>query len=164
MNKRLDYYKASPATIDGLAAFSGQLAASFDDPKLKALVELRVSQINGCGYCIDLHSMEARKLGEHAQRLDCLAVWREVSFYSDREKAAFAWTEAVTLVAQTRVPDDVYAVARSHFTDEQLVVLTGIIGAMNVWNRVSISFRKEPPTRIQAPVLQRAADAVGSPS
>ena len=148
MNKRLDYYKASPATIDGLSAFSGLLMASFGDPKLKALVELRVSQINGCAYCIDLHSTEARKLGEHAQRLACLPIWREAPFYSEREKAAFAWAEAVTLVAQTRVPDDVYAAAKIHFTDEQLVILTGIVGAMNAWNRISISFRKEPPTRI----------------
>jgi AhpD family alkylhydroperoxidase len=149
MNPRLDYYKASPATIDGLGAFSGQLAASFGNPKLKALVELRVSQLNGCAYCIDLHSTEARKLGEHAQRLDCLPVWREVPFYSDQEKAAFAWAEAVTLVAQSRVPDDVYAVAKAHFTDKELVILTGIVGAMNVWNRISISFRKEPPSRIK---------------
>ncbi len=148
MSKRLNYYQASPATIDGLAAFGEQLAASFGDPKLKALVELRVSQINGCAFCIDLHSTEARKLGEHAQRLDCLPVWREVSFYSDREKAAFAWAEAVTLVSQTHVPDDVYAEAKAYFTDKELVELTAIIGAMNVWNRISISFRNAPEARI----------------
>lgn len=147
MNQRLNYYQASPATIDGLAAYSAQLAKSFGDPKLKALVELRVSQLNGCAYCIDLHSTEARKLGERAQRLDCLSVWREVDFYSDREKAAFAWAEAVTLVAQSRVPDDVYAEAKAHFTDAELVVLTAVIGAMNVWNRIAISFRNEPATR-----------------
>ena len=147
MKKRLDYYQASPATIDGLAAFGEQLAKSFGDPKLKALVELRVSQINGCAYCIDLHSTEARKLGERVQRLDCLSVWREVSFYSDREKAAFAWAEAVTLVSQTHVPDDVYAEAKAYFTDKELVELTAIIGAMNVWNRISISFRNVPVTR-----------------
>lgn len=147
MQKRLNYYQASPATIDGLGAFTAQLATAFGDPKLKALVELRVSQLNGCAYCIDLHSTEARKLGETAQRLDCLAVWREVLFYTAREQAAFAWAEAVTQVAASRVPDEVYAEAKAHFTDAELVVLTGIVGAMNVWNRISISFRNVPPTR-----------------
>lgn len=147
MDKRLNFFQASPATIEALSLFSEQLANSFGDPKLKALVELRISQINGCGFCLDLHSTEARKLGEHSQRLDCLSVWREVSFYTDREKAALAWAEAVTLVGETRVPDEVYAEAKTYFTDEQLVVLTAIIGAMNVWNRLSISFRNAPRTR-----------------
>ena len=147
MNKRIQYYQASHKTIDGLSAFSEQLAESFADSKLKALVELRVSQINGCAFCIDLHSTEARKLGENPQRLDCLSVWREVGFYSPRERAAFAWAEAVTLVAQTHVPDEVYAEAKEHFTDGELVVLTAIIGAMNVWNRISISFRNAPAPR-----------------
>lgn len=146
--KRLNYYQASSTTIDALAAFSGQLANSFGDPKLKALVELRVSQINGCAFCIDMHSTEARKLGENTQRLDCLSVWREVGFYSERERAAFAWAEAVTLVSQSHVPDDVYAEAKAHFSDEKLVVLTAIVGAMNVWNRISISFRNEPARRV----------------
>jgi AhpD family alkylhydroperoxidase len=150
MTQRLDYYQASPATIDSLSAFSAQLAKSFADPKLKALVELRVSQINGCAFCIDMHSTEARKLGEHTQRLDCLPVWREVSFYTDREKAAFAWAEAVTLISHGGVSDEVYAQAKAHFTDEQLTVLTAVIGAMNMWNRFSISFHKTPPTRTQA--------------
>jgi AhpD family alkylhydroperoxidase len=150
MNKRLNYYQASAATIDSFAAFSRPLAKSFGDPKLKALVELRVSQINGCAFCIDMHATEARTLGEPDQRLDCLPVWRDVPFYSDREKAALAWTEAVTLVAQSHVPDDVYAQAKTEFTDEELVVLTAIVGAMNVWNRIAISFRKEPAARVTA--------------
>ena len=147
MNPRLNYYQASPGTLDGLIALSGQLAKSFVDPKLKALVDLRVSQINGCSYCIDMHSTEARKLGETTQRLDCLSVWREVAFYSDRERAALAWAEAVTLVAQTRVPDDVYALVKAHFTDAELVVLTMVIGVMNTWNRMAISFRNAPAAR-----------------
>lgn len=156
MNPRLDYYQASPATIGALSAFSVQLAKSFGDPKLKALVDLRVSQINGCAYCVDLHSTEARKLGEHAQRLDCLTVWREVSFYSDREKAALAWAEAVTLISHGGVADEVYAQAKAHFTDEELVLLTAMIGAMNAWNRFAISFRKGPASRIPAAELQPA--------
>jgi AhpD family alkylhydroperoxidase len=125
------------------------LGKSFPDSKLKVLVELRVSQINGCAYCIDLHSNEARKLGETTQRLDCLSVWREVAdFYTARERAALAWAESVTLVSQSRVPDDVYALAKAQFSDDELVVLTTIIGVMNVWNRISISFRNEPAARI----------------
>ena len=147
MNARLDYFQAAPATLAGLSTYSQQLGKSFADPKLKALVDLRVSQINGCSYCIDLHSTEARKLGEHTQRLDCLPVWREVPFYSDREKAVFSWAEVVTRVAESRVPDEVYAEATAHFSDEQLVVLTTIIGVMNTWNRIAISFRKAPAAR-----------------
>jgi AhpD family alkylhydroperoxidase len=142
MKTRLNYYQASPATIDGLAQFSGRLQAAFPDPKLKALVELRVSQLNGCAYCVDLHAEQARQLGEKPQRLDCLPVWRDVEFFDARERAAFAWVESVTLVAQTHVPDDVYEEAARHFSPEELVQLTMIIGLMNAWNRISIGFRK----------------------
>ena len=147
MNKRLNYHKASPATLGGLTAYSVQLTNAFSDAKLKALIELRVSQINGCAFCIDKHSTETRKLGELPQRLDCLSVWREVGFYTDREKAALAWAEAVTLIADRPVPDEVYGSAAEYFTEEQLVVLTGIIGVMNLWNRISISFGNVPAAR-----------------
>src|SRR3954471_1727170 len=119
MNPRLNYYQASPATAQSITEFGGKIEALFPDAKLKALIELRVSQINGCAYCIDLHSNQARKLGETQQRLDCLQVWREVPFYTDRERAAFAWAEAVTLVSQTHVPDDVYEEVSTHFSAEE---------------------------------------------
>lgn len=147
MSPRLNYRQASPATIDGLSAYNAQLSKTFADPKLKALVELRVSQMNGCAFCVDMHSAEARRLGEPAQRLDCLSVWREVGFYSDRERAAFAWAEAVTRAAETRVPNEVYAEGMAHFSDEELVVLTAIVGVINAWNRIAITFRATPPAR-----------------
>jgi len=147
METRLNYYQASPKTVDGLSAFSDLLQSSFSDHKLKVLVELRVSQINGCAFCVDLHSHQAREQGEKQQRLDTLSVWREVTFFTEREQAALDWAEAVTLVSESRVPDDVYERAKKAFSEAELVQLTGIIAAMNAWNRFSISFRK--------PVAQR---------
>jgi len=143
MEKRLDYYPAAPKTLDRILALGSHLQREFPDAKLKALVELRVSQINGCAYCVNQHSGEARALGEAQQRLDCLPVWREVTFFTDKERAAFAWAESVTLVATTHVPDEVYAEAKAHFSDEELTMLTIVIATMNLWNRLAISFRKE---------------------
>lgn len=147
MKTRLNYYQASQKTVDGLSTFSDLLESTFTDRKLKVLVDLRVSQINGCAFCVDLHSNQARQLGEKQQRLDTLAVWREVTFFTEREQAAFAWAEAVTLVSETRVPDDVYERVTKSFSAEEVVQLTGIIAAMNAWNRFSISFRKPVEAR-----------------
>ena len=110
-------------------------------------MELRTSQINGCAYCVDLHSEQARKAGVSQQWLDCLPVWDETPFYSNRERAAFAWAEAVTRVGEDHVPDAVYEEVRPHFTDRELVDLTFIIATMNAWNRLSVSFRKVPVVR-----------------
>lgn len=147
MKKRIDYYQAAPELINGIAAASKQVADSFKDHKLKALVELRISQINGCAYCINLHTQEARALGERQQRLDCLSVWREVHFFSERERAALAWAEVVTLIAKGVPSDEVYEEASRHFSGEELVQLTAVIGLMNLWNRISISFGKTPGER-----------------
>jgi AhpD family alkylhydroperoxidase len=147
MKKRIDYYQAAPDVINGIAAASKQVAESFADHKLKALVELRVSQINGCAYCINLHNQEARALGERQQRLDCLSVWREVGFFSDRERAALAWAESVTLIAKGVPSDEIYEEAAKHFNGEELVQLTSVISLMNLWNRISISFGKTPGER-----------------
>jgi len=147
MKPRLDYYKAAPQTIDAVSALAESLKESFPDKKLKALVELRVSQINGCAYCVDLHSTQARALGETAQRLDCLVVWREVPFFTDRERAAFAWAEAITLLADTHAPDAVFAEAAAVFAPAELVLLTAVVGTMNLWNRISVGFRGLPPAR-----------------
>lgn len=146
MEKRLDYYQAAPKTLDRILALGSHLQREFPDPKLKALVELRVSQINGCAYCVNKHSREARELGEVQQRLDCLPVWREVPFFTDKERAAFAWAESVTLVAATHVPDEVYQEVRQHFPEEELTLLTIAIATMNLWNRLAISFRKPVET------------------
>ena len=114
------------------------------DRKLIHLIKLRASQINGCAYCLDMHSKDARAEGETEQRLYALDAWRETPFYSPRERAALAWTEALTLIAQTHAPDDVYREAREHFSEQELVDLTLAIVAINGWNRIAIGFRAEP--------------------
>jgi AhpD family alkylhydroperoxidase len=110
------------------------------------LVKLRASQINGCAYCLDMHWKDARARGESEQRLYSLDAWRETSYYTERERAALAWTEAVTLIAENHVPDDLYEQVRQHFSEEELVNLTLAVVAINGWNRLSISFRTEPGT------------------
>lgn len=113
------------------------------EPSLLHLIEMRASQINGCAYCLDMHSKDARALGETEQRLYGLDAWREAPYYTDRERAALAWTEAVTLVSQTHVPDEVYEEARKQFSEAELVNLTLAVAQINTWNRLSISFRAE---------------------
>jgi AhpD family alkylhydroperoxidase len=147
MSKRIAYYQVAPDAVKALSAARPYLEASSLGARLRALVELRVSQINGCAYCVDLHSREARHAGETTQRLDCLPVWRETPFYDERERAALAWAESVTLVAQTGVPDAVYEETRKHLTDKELVDLTLIVAMMNAWNRMAISFRHGPAPR-----------------
>lgn len=110
------------------------------------LVKLRASQINGCAYCIDMHTKDARAAGESEQRLYALTAWRETPFYSERERAALAWTEAVTLIADGHVPDEVYEQARTQFSEKELVDLTMAVIAINGWNRLAISFRTVPGT------------------
>lgn len=114
------------------------------EPLLLELVRMRASQINGCAFCLDMHSKEARAKGETEQRLYCLPAWRETPFYSDRERVALAWTEAVTLVSQNHVPDDVFEEARKHFSGEELAQLTLAIVAINGWNRFQVAFRAAP--------------------
>ncbi|MGB7215065.1 MAG: carboxymuconolactone decarboxylase family protein [Gammaproteobacteria bacterium] len=112
------------------------------EPTLLELVKIRASQINGCGYCIDMHTKDARANGESEQRLYLLSAWREANVYSERERAALAWTEAVTRLEHQEVPDSVYELARSQFTEDELVALTLAIVAINGWNRFSIAFRR----------------------
>jgi AhpD family alkylhydroperoxidase len=117
------------------------------DPKLKALIDLRVSQINGCAYCLSLHTQEARALGEKQQRLDTLSAWRETTFFTEREQAALAWAEALTLISEKGAPEDVYQAALKHFTEKELVDLSLVIVNMNAWNRLSVGFHKFVPVR-----------------
>jgi AhpD family alkylhydroperoxidase len=116
------------------------------EPALLELVKLRASQINGCAYCIDMHTKDARAHGETEQRLYALTAWRETPFFNDRERAALAWAEAVTEVAQAHAPDEVYESVHRHFSDKELVDLTLAVAAINSWNRLAISFRKVPGT------------------
>ena len=147
MPRRLDYAKVAPDALKALGATRPYLAASAVEPRLRALVELRVSQINGCAYCIDLHSQEARHAGEAQQRLDCLPAWRETPLYDERERAALAWAESVTLVAATGAPDAAFEEVRRHFSEKDLVDLTLVVASMNAWNRVAIGFRQGPAAR-----------------
>lgn len=147
MSMRIAYSQAAPDAIKALSGTRPYIESSSIDAKLRALVELRSSQINGCAYCVDLHSREARQAGESQQRLDCLPVWRETSFYDARERAALAWAESVTLVSQTGVPDAMYEEARQCFSEKELVDLTLIISVINAWNRIAISFRHGPIAR-----------------
>jgi AhpD family alkylhydroperoxidase len=144
---RLDYLAAAPQAIQALSSAGKYLHAEKFDPILKALVELRVSQINGCAYCLNLHNQEARAHGEKQQRLDCLSAWRETTFFTEREQAALAWAESLTLIADTHAPDDVYANVSKHFQGKELVDLTLVIINMNAWNRLSVGFHKAVPVR-----------------
>jgi AhpD family alkylhydroperoxidase len=117
--------------------------SSIEKP-LAELVRLRASQINGCAFCVDMHTTDARKGGDTDRRLSTVVVWRETPFFTDRERAALEWTEAVTLVSQDHVPDAVWEAAKPHFTEEEIVDLTLLVSAINSWNRFAIAFRKMP--------------------
>ena len=147
MSGRIKYFQVAPDALKQLSATRPYIESTNIEPRLRALVELRASQMNGCAYCVDMHSREAREAGETQQRLDCLTVWRETSFFDERERAALAWAESVTLVSETHVPDNVYEEARQHFSDKDLVDLTLIVAVINAWNRMAISFRANPPKR-----------------
>jgi AhpD family alkylhydroperoxidase len=145
MEPRLNPTKVSPAAyqaMSGLELFIRK--SSMIEHSLLELVKMRASQINGCAYCLDMHSKDARAAGETEQRLYTLNAWRETPFFSDREGAALAWTEAVTLVSVDHVPDAVYEEARRHFSEEELVNLTLAIVTINGWNRLAIAFRAVP--------------------
>ena len=144
MTQRLDFYNANPNAIKALLGLEKRISESSLEKSLVELIRLRASLINGCAYCIDLHTADARKGGEDYRRLATLSVWRETPFFTDRERAALAWTEAVTLVSQDHVPDEVWTAVRPHFDDAELVDLTLLISTINTWNRFAISFRKTP--------------------
>ncbi len=143
----MDYATAAPGVMRAMAQLDAYVSNCGLEPSLRELVKLRASQINGCAYCVDMHSHDARALGETEQRLYSLPTWRESPFYSDRERAALAWTEALTLVAVDHVPDAVFEQVRPHFTDEELANLTLAIGTINAWNRFGVGFRDVPAVR-----------------
>jgi AhpD family alkylhydroperoxidase len=147
MSRRIAYYQVAPEGIKALQSIDPYFKSSNIEPRLRALVELRTSQINGCAYCVDMHSRQAREHGETQQRLDCLPAWRETTFYDDRERAALAWAESVTNVSHTGIPDGAYEEVKKQFSEKDLVDLTLIISVMNAWNRIAISFRQGPAKR-----------------
>jgi AhpD family alkylhydroperoxidase len=150
MNPRMNFYRAAPDTIKALMALESQVQSSGLEQSLIELVKTRASQISGCAYCIDMHTKDARKHGETEQRLYLLNAWREAPVYTDRERAALAWTEAVTLISETHAPDDVYSEVRAHFSEAETVNLTMLIATINSWNRLAISFRAVLPVKVSA--------------
>jgi AhpD family alkylhydroperoxidase len=144
MMQRIDYSHLAPGALAAMLGIQRYVDHCSLEKPLLELIKLRSSQLNGCAFCVDMHSKDTRALGETEQRLYAVAVWREAPFFSERERAALAWTETVTLIAQTGVPDDVYQIARNQFSEKELIDLTMAIIAINGWNRLAVSFRAVP--------------------
>ena len=144
MNPRLDLYKTSPDATKAMLAFSAATEKLGLEKPLLELVKLRASQVNGCAFCVDMHAADARKGGETERRLYAVPVWRETPFFTPRERAALAWTEAVTRISTDGAPDDVYAALSAEFTPKEQMDLTLAISMINCWNRLAISFHKMP--------------------
>jgi AhpD family alkylhydroperoxidase len=143
MKSRIAWHGKYPGAFQVMKALQDYVHNSGLEYSLIELVKMRASQINGCAYCIDMHTKDARAAGETEQRLYLLNAWREAPFYSDRERAALEWTEAITLIGEEHAPDHIYESVRQHFSEEEMVNLTLAIVAINGWNRLSIGFRAE---------------------
>ncbi len=146
MRSRIEYAKAAPELMKAMRPFTDYVHNCGLEASLIDLVMLRASQINGCAYCIDMHTKDARLRGETEQRIYELNAWRETPFYTEREMAALAWTEAVTVITDGHVPDDVYEEALKWFTEAEIINLTAAVALINAWNRLSVSFRSVPGT------------------
>jgi AhpD family alkylhydroperoxidase len=144
MDARFDYAKAAPGIYEAMDALDQYLGKCGLDESLLNLVRLRASQINGCAYCLDMHWKDLRAINQTEQRLYSLDAWRECPYYTDRERAALAWTEAVSLITNGHVPDAIYEEVRSHFSEKELSNLTFAVATINAWNRLSISARLVP--------------------
>lgn len=147
MKPRLNPLAAAPEAMQAMLDFEHRVRNSGLDHSLIHLVKLRASQINGCAYCIHMHATDARADGETEERLYLLDAWRESPLYTDRERAALGWTEALTLISQTHAPDEAYEALRQQFSDDEQVKLTLLIGAINTWNRIAIGFRAVHPVK-----------------
>ncbi len=144
MQQRIDFTKVSPAAYKAVAALQTYVDQSGLEPKLRELIKIRASQINGCAHCIAMHTRDARKQGETDERMHLLSAWRESPIYNAREQAALAWTEALTLIAHDHVPDEVFEQVRKQFSEKEIVDLTLAVAAINTWNRIAISLRAPP--------------------
>ena len=156
MQPRIDYTKLSPGGYKAMLGLELYLNHSSLEKKLLHMIKLRVSQINGCAFCLDMHWKDLQAEGESEQRMYSLDAWRETDYYSDRERAALAWAEAVTKVAEGHVPDEVFEATRQHFSEQEMADLTFAVVAINGWNRLSIAFRVVPGT-YQVPKLKKEA-------
>ncbi|MGX1197196.1 carboxymuconolactone decarboxylase family protein [Parvibaculum sp. MBR-TMA-1.3b-4.2] len=145
MKERLDGYKASPDAYHAILGLQNYVNECGLEHSLMELVKIRASQINGCAYCLHMHTRDARKAGESDERMHLLAAWRESPLFTERERAALAWTEALTLVSETEAPDEVYEGLRAHFSEKEIVDLSTAIGTINVWNRLAIGLRTIHP-------------------
>lgn len=145
MSTRLQYYAVEPKALEAMMGLENAVRASGLEYSLLELVKMRASQINGCAFCLHMHSQDARKAGETEDRLHLLAAWRESSLYTPRERAALAWTESLTRVADTAAPDADYEPLKAHFTEQEIVWLTMMIVAINGWNRLAVGFRSQHP-------------------
>jgi AhpD family alkylhydroperoxidase len=144
MSTRIDYYKAAPQGLKPMMALEAYFKECGLDHTIIELVKTRASQINGCAFCIDMHTADARKQGESEIRLYMLSAWRESSRFTPKERAALAWTEALTLISETHAPDEDYRELMQHFTEKEAADLTLLIGTINSWNRIAIGFRSVP--------------------
>lgn len=144
MKERLNYAAVAPDAFKVMLEMEKSVQSSGLEHSLYELVKTRASQLNGCAYCLDMHTKDARLAGETEQRLYGLSAWRETPFYSERERAALAWAEALTLISQNDVPEELYQATRNHFNEKEIMALTMAIIAINGWNRLAISFRKLP--------------------
>lgn len=143
--ERLRPFDIAPGALQAVRGVEAYIRQCGLERNLVELVKMRASQINGCAFCLDMHSKDLRRHGESEQRLYVLSAWAESSLYTPRERAALAWTEVVTRIAETHAPDADYDAVRAHFTDKEVVDLTTLIGMINLWNRLMISFRGQPP-------------------
>ncbi len=150
MKQRISYYAVAPKGVEAMRGLQAYVDGAGLEHKLVELVKTRASQINGCAYCVGLHTKDARKSGESEERLYALAVWRESPLFSERERAALAWCEAVTLVSEGHVPDAVFEEAKRHFGEKELVDRTLAIVEINGWIRLAVSFRQMPAETARA--------------
>ena len=144
MQQRLNAFDRSQGAVKAMGGVETYLAGSSIEKSLLHLIKFRVSQINGCAFCLDVHSKDLRESGETEQRLYLLDAWRESPFYSDRERAALSWAEALTLITADHVPDEIYEAARKEFNEQELFDLTLAVTTINTWNRFGIAFRTTP--------------------
>lgn len=150
MKERMNAQTAAPEGLKPMLALQRYVDKCGLEASLLELVKTRASQINGCAYCLEMHTRDARELGESEERLYLLNAWRESPLYTARERAALAWTEALTLIAETHAPDEVYEEARTQFSEAELANLSLAIGVINVWNRLAVGFRYLHPVRAEA--------------
>jgi AhpD family alkylhydroperoxidase len=146
MEQRINYTEQASGALKAMYGLENYLHHSSIEPNLLHLIKFRVSQINGCAYCLDMHSKDLRALGETEQRLYCLDAWRETPFYTDRERAALEWAEALTLVTEGHVPDEAFNIVKEQFSEKEIIDLTMAVVTINSWNRISIAFRTTPGT------------------